>query len=133
MDYTRHCPGGKYYVYGTFTEGQSDPTATLSKVTSSPAAGSQTTVPLGTFFIPLGGWTFFSYVPLTDNQSNLVAVTFDGSETTLQFGGNPTGDGVTINTGFFMLIPVSANPFTLSALRSAGYVVVSFRTRSVSR
>jgi hypothetical protein len=131
MDYTRHYPAGTYYVYGTFTEGQSDTTATLSRVTSSPAAGSQTTVQLGTFRIPLGGWTFFSYVPLTDSQTNMVAVTFDGSESTLQFGGNPGGDGVTINTGFFMLIPVSANPVTLSALRSGGNVVISFPTRTV--
>ncbi len=130
MDYTRHYPAGTYYVFGTFTEGQANTIATLSRVTSSPAAGSQTTVPLGNFLIPLGGWTFFEYVPLTDSNTNLVAVTFDGSETTLQFGGNPGGDGVTINTGFFMLIPVSANPVTLSAVRSGGNIVMSLPTRT---
>jgi len=130
MDYTRHYPAGTYYVLGTFTEGQSDTLSTLSKVTSPPTAGSQTTVQLGTFQIPLGGWTLFTYVPLTDSNTNLATVTFDGSAATLQFEGNPGGDGVTINTGFFMLIPVTANPVTLSALRSGGNIVISFPTQS---
>jgi Carbohydrate binding module (family 6) len=133
MDYTRHYPAGTYYVYGTFTSGNSVvTTATLGKVTSSPTLPNQTVAPLGTFVIPISGWSTFAYTELTDASSNPVKVTFDGSLTTLQFGGNPTGDGNTCNTGFFMLVPVAPAGLTLSASISGGNIHISFPTQTGS-
>ena len=133
MDYTRHYPAGTYYVYGTFTSGNSVlTTATLGKVTSSATSANQTVAPLGTFVIPISGWSTFAYTELTDASNNPVKVTFDGSLTTLQFGGNPTGDGNTCNTGFFMLVPVSTAPtsVTLTASAVGGSIHISFPSQT---
>jgi len=133
MNYTRHFPSGTYYVYGTFTSGNSANTsATLSKVTSSASSPGQTTSLLGTFIIPVSGWGTFSGDFLTDVSGNPVKVTFDGSLTTLQFGGNPTGDGLTCNTGYFMLIPAVSTPasVTLTAKVSGGNILISFPSQA---
>ena len=134
MDYTRHYPKGTYYVLGTFTSGNSvNTSATLSKVTSSPTVANQTTSLLGTFIIPVSGWGTFSYDYLTDSGGNLVKVTFDGSASTLQFEGNPSAsDGLTCNTGFFMLIPTVAAPGTvqLTDTIAGGNIIVSFLTQT---
>ena len=133
MNYTRHFPSGTYYVYGTFTSGNTvNTSATLSKVTSSPASPNQTTSPLGTFIIPVSGWGSFSGDYLTDGSGNPVKVTFDGTLTTLQFGGNPAGDGLTCNTGFFMLIPAVSTPVrvTLTARVSGGNILISFPSQA---
>jgi hypothetical protein len=134
MDYTRHYPKGTYYILGTFTSGNSvNTSATLSKVTSSPSGGNQTTTLLGTFVIPPSGWGTFSDDYLTDTSGNPVEVTFDGSVTTLQFEGNPSAsDGLTCNTGFFMLIPAVASPgsVTLTASLAGGNIQISFLSQS---
>jgi hypothetical protein len=134
MNYTRHYPAGTYYVLGTFTSGNSvNTSATLSKVTSSATIPNQTTALLGTFVIPPSGWGTFSYDYLTDNSGNPVKVTFDGSATTLQFEGDPSSsDGLTCNTGFFMLIPAvtAPNAVQLTASIAGGNIIVSFLTQS---
>lgn len=133
MDYTRHYPKGTYYVLGTFTSGNSvNTSATLSKVTSSATVGNQTTALLGTFVIPPSGWGSFSYDYLTGPSGSPVEVTFDGTATTLQFEGDPsTTDGLTCNTGFFMLIPAVTAPNTvkLTASTGSGNIIVSFSTQ----
>ncbi|HXC36835.1 MAG TPA: hypothetical protein VNV43_13235, partial [Candidatus Acidoferrales bacterium] len=132
MNYTRHYPAGSYYVYGTFTEGGALTSATLSTVTSSPTTSNQTTVPLGTFILPVVGWGTFEYVKLTDASNNPVIVTFTGTNaTTLQFEGDPvSSDGNTCNTGFFMLVPAAPASVTLTATVSGGNINISFPTQS---
>jgi hypothetical protein len=88
---------------------------------------------LGTFVIPPSGWGTFSDDYLTDTSGNPVEVTFDGSVTTLQFEGNPSAsDGLTCNTGFFMLIPAAASPgsVTLTASLAGGNIQISFLSQS---
>jgi hypothetical protein len=128
LNFTRHYPAGTYTVLGRFTEGASDSQVTLSRVTSGFGTTSQKTSPLGTFFVPLGGWNTWQYTPLTDAQSNLVTVTFDGSQTTLQFGGSPIQGQATINANYFMLIPATAPAASLSATVSGGKVILSLPT-----
>jgi hypothetical protein len=132
LNYTRHYPAGTYNILGRFTEGASDTEVILSRVTSGFGTTSQTTSRLGTFFVPLGGWNTWEYTPLTDAQSNLVAVTFDGSQTTLQLGGSPVQGQATINANFFMLIPAAAPAPELSVSVGSGKVTLSFATRSGS-
>ncbi len=132
LNYTRHYPAGTYTVLGRFTEGASDTQVTLSRVTSGFGTTSQKTSPLGTFFVPLGGWNTWEYTPLTDAQTNLVTVTLDGSQTTLQLGGSPVQGQATINANFFMLIPAAAPAPTLSASVSGGKVTIVFPTRTGS-
>ncbi len=132
-NYTRHYPAGTYYVYGRFTEGAGNTEATLSTVTSGYGTPNQTTSPLGTFFIPEVGWTVWEYVPLTDNNTNLITVTFDGSKKTLQFGGTPIPDNdPTINYGFFFLVPVPTAAVSLTASVSGGNIHISFPTKTGS-
>jgi len=134
-NYTRHYPAGTYYVVGRFTEGSAATVANLGKVTSGHGTASQVVSTLGTFFIPLGNWTSAQSVYLTDSESNLVAVTLDGSQTTLRLSGNPNeANDPTINAGYLMLVPatVSNGPLNLTAVISGGNIVISFPTRSGS-
>jgi hypothetical protein len=88
---------------------------------------------LGTFLIPLNGWTTWETVPLTDNNTNLVKITFNGSTNTLQFEGTPIAAGdPTINYGFFFLVPVTPAGFTLTASISGGNIHISFPTQTGS-
>jgi hypothetical protein len=132
LNYTRHYPAGTYNVIGRFTEGAAATVATLSEVK---AANGHPLGLLGTFQIPDAGWGTSEYAPLTDSSSNLVAVTFDGSENTLQLGGNPVEAGdPTINANFLMLVPavVSNGPITLKAAVSGTNIVISFETQNGS-
>jgi len=132
-NYTRHYPAGTYNVIGRFTEGGAATVAILSKVTGGFGGPSQTTVQLGTFFIPLGNWSTASSVYLRDNSSNLVTVTFDGSQTTLRLSGNPVAAGdPTINAGYLMLVPVPSAGVTLTATISGGDIHISFLTKTGS-
>jgi hypothetical protein len=134
-DYTRHYPAGTYYVVGRFTEGSSATVATLGRVTSGHGTANQVVSTLGTFFIPLGNWTSAQSVYLTDSSTNLITVTFDGSQTTLRFSGNPNeANDPTINAGYFMLVPASAvsGPLNLTATISGGNIVISFPTHTGS-
>jgi hypothetical protein len=129
LNYTRHYPAGTYTVLGRFTEGASDTQVTLARVTSGFGTTSQKTSPLGTFFVPLGGWNTWQYTPLTDANSNLVTVTFDGSQTALQLGGSTVQGQATINANFFMLLPAAAPGTKLTALINGANVTISLPTQ----
>ncbi|MDB6016283.1 MAG: hypothetical protein JWR19_772 [Pedosphaera sp.] len=132
-NYTRHYPAGTYYVLGRFTEGQAATVANLGKVTAGYGTSSQTVAQLGTFFIPLGNWSVWESVYLTDNNTNLVTVTLDGSQTTLRFSGNPVAaNDPTINADYFMLVPVTPSGITLTASVSGGNIHISFPTQTGS-
>jgi hypothetical protein len=127
-NYTRHYPAGQYNVVAKFTEGGAASSATLYKVTAGVGTSNQITSLLGAFQIPLSGWNGWTYQWLTDSNTNLVTVTLDGTQTTLQLGGPLVNDGQTINAGFFMLVPVPG--LHISAAISGGNVVISFPTVS---
>jgi regulation of enolase protein 1 (concanavalin A-like superfamily) len=114
VNYTRHYPGGTYYVWGRFAEGQTNTEATISQLTSGYGTSAQTTMPLGTFYIPFtGSWSTWAWSPLNDANGNLLKVRFDGSQQTLQLGGSPVGGQPEVNVNFLMLVPTAPDPFTI--------------------
>lgn len=127
-NYTRNYPAGTYNVFGRFAAGGGATDATLSQVVTNWGTVNQVSNVLGTFSIPnTSGWEGYAYVPLRDNNGNLVAVTFNGSTNTLNLSrpvDNPVSPDVNVN--FLMLAPV----FTASASHSGTNVVVSFQTMS---
>jgi hypothetical protein len=129
-NYTRHYPAGTYNIIGRFTEGGAATVATMSIVTNGTGTSSQATVMLGTFNIPLVGWSTWEYCTLEDASNNPVSVTFTGALTTLQLEGNPVAlNDPTINAGFFMLLPAPPQGLMLSAsVVTAGNIKLSFPT-----
>jgi hypothetical protein len=118
-------------VLGRFTEGGENVQALLGKVTAGYGTSSQSVQNLGVFNIPLVSWNSWTTTYLTDNNSNLVTVTFDGSLTTLQFNGSPMNPSVpdTINADYFYLLPASAAPVpTLTATVNGGVITLWFAT-----
>jgi hypothetical protein len=129
-NYTRHYPAGTYNVLARFTEGGAASSATLYQVTNGLGTVTQGTAFLGAFNVPLGGWNAWTYETLVDTNGNPVAVTFNGSQATLQLQGPLANDGQTINVGFFLLVPVTASAPTLTASFSGGQFTISFPTSS---
>lgn len=124
-DYTRHYPPGSYYVYARLASGGSATTCTLSQVTHGWGTTGQITNLLGTFLVPLTAWESYNYIPLTDDNGNLVAVSFNGSTNTLQLG-RPSTDNSDCNANFLMLVPVFNLAFELDDTN----IVISFPTQS---
>ncbi len=111
-NYTRHYPAGTYYVLGRFAEGGSATEATLSQLSSGYGTANQSTNFLGTFNIPLSGWSTWEWAPLADSNGNPLKVRFDNSQLTLQLGGSPIGGQPEVNVNFLMLVPVTPDVFT---------------------
>jgi hypothetical protein len=102
-------------------------------------AGYGTTTPtahaLGTFVIPLAGWNSWTYETLTDSANKPVAVTLDGTQTTIQLSGPASNDNQTINAGFFMLVPVATSKPVLTATPvtpGGATIKITFQTQSGS-
>jgi hypothetical protein len=131
-NYTRHYPAGTYSVIARFTEGGANTAASLSRVTSGYGTATQTTSLLGIWSIPLGGWNEWIYETLQDTNGNPTTVTFDGSQTTLQVGGNTFADGQNYNLGFMMLVPAAPSGLTLSAVLIGTNISISFPTTTGS-
>ncbi|HVU26283.1 MAG TPA: hypothetical protein VHG71_00840 [Verrucomicrobiae bacterium] len=131
-NYTRHYPTGTYNVVGRFAEGNNPTEATLSLLTSGYGTPVQTTNVIGTFFIPVKGWTSWEWAPLKDANGNNAVITLDGSLTTLQLEGTPVVGQDEVNVNFLMLVPTVpvASPVTLAATRSSGNIVISFPTQN---
>jgi hypothetical protein len=114
VNYTRHYPAGVYNVVGRFAEGASLTHATLSILTSGYGTANQTSNLLGTFSIPLGGWSSWEWAPLLDSGGNLVQVTLNGSQQTLKLGGSPSASDQQVNVNFLMLVPANTNVPTIT-------------------
>jgi hypothetical protein len=93
-------------------------------VTSGVGTSNQTRVALGTFFIPVSGWSSWRWTQLVDSNRTPVRFTLDGSPTTLQLGGSLLGHDEA-NVNFLMLVPTTPAP-RLTASRSSGNVVITF-------
>lgn len=108
-NYTRHYPAGIYNVVGRFAEGASLTHAALSILTSGYGTTNQATNSLGTFTIPEGGWSSWEWATLRDSGGNMVQVTLNGSQQTLQLDGSPFGGDPEVNVNFLMLVPANTN------------------------
>lgn len=126
MNFTRHYPTGTYNVWGRFAEGASPSQLDLWQVVSGYGTTDQALSAIGTFFVPLSGWSTWEWAPLKDSHSNLATLTLDGSGTTLRLAGSPVGGLPEVNVNFLMLTP-SGN-ITLTAHRAGATTLVSFQT-----
>jgi len=124
-NYTRHYPAGTYNVIGRFAEGAANTQATLSQLTSGYGTSLQTSNFLGTFAIPVEGWSTWQWESLRDGNGNLVKVTLDGSLQTLQLGGSPDTTQPEVNVNFLMLVATTPSP-KLTATVSGGNIHISF-------
>ncbi len=128
-NYTRQYPAGTYNVWGRFAAGGGETTAMLSKVTAGLGTTTQTTNFLGTFSIGNSGWGSYTWVPLRDDQGNMVKVALDGSATTLKLARGATGPDANVN--FLMLAPApAAASVTLSASLVGANIHLTFPTAS---
>jgi hypothetical protein len=111
LDYSRtYGAGGSaaavtYNIWCYLATDGSGVNATISRVTSDPTMGSQTTTTLGnigTQTFTDNGWNTYKYVPMVDQFGNLVSITMTNGVNTLRSTvvGNP-------NLGFYMLMPVT--------------------------
>jgi len=107
VNYTRHFPPGSYNVYARLAAGGGATTCTLYRVTGGWGTTSQSTNLLGTFYVPNTAWENYNFIPLRDNSSNLVAVTFSGATNTLRLA-RPSAATSDCNANFLMLVPVFA-------------------------
>lgn len=117
MNYTRSFPTGKYYVYVRVATGTAG-AMSLDQVTSGQGTTSQSTNHLGSFQVPALGWSTYSYVPLTDTYSNLVAVSLAGVNTLRVHGANAGG-----NLNFFFVIPANTSAPIITNLYPNGNVL----------
>jgi hypothetical protein len=130
-NYTRQYPPGTYNVIGRFAEGAAATEATLSQVTAGAGTSNQTVTVLGTFFIPLSGWSSWEWTSLQDGSGNLVKVTLDGPTNTLRLAGSPVSGQPEVNVNFLMLVPTSP-ALKLKVAISGATVTVSFPTQTGS-
>jgi hypothetical protein len=128
-NYTRSYPPGTYNVVGRFAEGAAATEATLSQVTAGFGTANQTKKFLGTFYVPLGGWSSWAWTSLEDGSGNLVKVTLTGPTNTLQLGGSPVNGQPEVNVNFLMLI--STSPYLIATVKVIGTnVTISFPTQT---
>ncbi|HTV42125.1 MAG TPA: carbohydrate-binding protein [Candidatus Sulfotelmatobacter sp.] len=119
-NYTRHYPAGVYNVVGRFAEGAAVSHAILSVLTSGYGTTNQATNFLGTFTVPLGGWSSWEWAPLLDSEGNLVQVTLNGGQQTLKLGGSPDAGDPEVNVNFLMLVPANTNVPTITGIYPNG-------------
>ncbi len=130
-NYTRHYPAGTYNVAIRAAEGNAPTEQILYRVTGGVGTASQTTVMLGTFNIPLSGWSSWKWSQLVDGSGTPVQITLTGAQTTLRLGGSLLGHDEA-NVNFLMLVPTIpvAQRMPLTASRSGGNISISFPTQS---
>jgi len=131
-NYTRTYPAGIYNVYMRAASPNGSPitadAASLSLVIGGFGTSNQTTAKLGTFSIPnTGDWHHFTWVPLLDNNGNMVRLTNNGSVKTLRV----TTDNGGYNVNFYELAPVliAARPVSLAVSVSGTTLTISFPTQ----
>ena len=124
-NYTRHYPAGTYNVIGRFAEGAAPTHAGLAILTAGYQTPSQTTRALGTFSIPLGGWSSYEWVMLNDANGNPAKVTLTGNQQTLQLQGTTVNGEQEVNVNFLLLTPTSPSPYVTTSV-SGGSFHLSF-------
>ncbi|HTR41655.1 MAG TPA: hypothetical protein VMH87_08575 [Pseudomonadales bacterium] len=124
-NYTRTYPAGTYNVYARLAGGNGPFSGTtLSMVTAGRGTTSQTTKVLGTFADPApAGWATWHWVPMMASNQ-LATITLGGVETLRLTSGN------NLNAHFFMLVPATSGPPTLTVTVSGSAVTLHFPTVS---
>jgi hypothetical protein len=125
-NYTRTFPEGTYNVYLRASHGDGNATigGQLDRVTSDPDFPNQTVEKLGTFRAPAtGGWDTFTFIPLKNDEGQLVALPLSG-EITLRY--TVQANGGDINYLMFALAPPSVGCGTLSISKDGGDVVIAW-------
>ena len=128
-NYTRHYPPGTYNIIGRFAEGAALTHASLAMLTSGYQTSSQTSQSLGTFTIPLGGWSSYEWVTLVDASGNPAKVTLDGTRQTLKLVGSPNNNDPEANVNFFLLVATSPAPNVTMTI-GGGQFHMSFFTQT---
>ncbi|HVU27577.1 MAG TPA: hypothetical protein VHG71_07555 [Verrucomicrobiae bacterium] len=104
-NYTRVYPAGTYNIYmRVAADADVADAISLSLVSGDTTTSNQVaTNVLGTFVVPdTGGFQTYTWVPLTDNNGQLVKVSFDGSSAyTLR----ATWDSTSFNVNYYMFVP----------------------------
>lgn len=118
VNYTRNIPAGTYNVYGRLGGGAGAATLTLSRVTDGQGTATQTTTNLGKFSFTGTGWSTYQYVPLTDANGNLVALTISGVNTLRV----TTGGGGDLN--FLMFVPADTTRPVISSVYPDGQMLL---------
>jgi hypothetical protein len=114
LNYTRNYPAGTYNVYARLAGGAGAATLNLGKVTSGWGEAAQTVTNLGAFSFSGTSWSSFQYVPLTDANGNLAAVSLSGTNTLRV----TTGGGGDLN--FLMLVAADTTRPVISAVSPDG-------------
>jgi hypothetical protein len=117
-NYTRSFPAGTYNVYARLAGGAGAATLTLSKVTDGQGTPTQTTTNLGRFSFTGTGWSTYQYVPLTDANGNLVALTLNGVDTLRV----TTGGGGDLN--FLMFVPADTTRPVIGSVYPDGQMLL---------
>jgi len=130
-NYTRHYPSGTYGVLARTAEGNAPTHQQLWVVTSGVGTTNQTvSAPLGTFNIPLTGWTSWTWSTMADSSGNPARVVFPtNGTTTLRLGGVPNASEDEANVNFLMLVKMTPSP-QLAAAVATGHNVISFPTET---
>ena len=115
-DYTRTFPSGVYNIVMRGANGSAAPgSVTIGIVSGDTTTTNQTNTVLGTFTVPVtGGWQAYTWIPLRDNNGNLVKFT-GGSKSTLRV---TSGSGY--NANFFALFQANTNLPALAKVTPAG-------------
>jgi hypothetical protein len=123
LNYTRTFPAGTYNIYGRFANGNIGQffEANVDRVANA-TNEAQVLTPVGAFRGGPGrGWQSYDFVPLTDAQTNLVAVSLNGVDAlrvTAISGG--------YNANFYMLVPAPPPAPRLNIARMGADIVVSW-------
>jgi hypothetical protein len=130
-NYTRSdYPSGTYGVMARVAEGNAPTHSQLWVVNSGVGTTNQTTSLLGTFHVPLSGWTSWRWSSLVDGNGNAARVVFPVSgSTTLRLGGVPNASEDEANVNFLMLVKMTPSP-KLAAAVATGHNVISFPTET---
>jgi hypothetical protein len=122
-NYTRNFPSGTYNVYARVSGNG----GTETKVSLDNIVGGAVADNVGNFDFTGEGWGVWQYVPLLDNNDNLLPLTFGGVQT-LRATLTPVGG---LNENFFFLVPaVTGQPFFSSISPSNGQMFVTGNTLS---
>jgi hypothetical protein len=132
-NYTRHYPPGNYNVWGRLAAGSAGTGPNgitpftgqlLQMVTSGFGTTNQTTNTLGTFSDPApAGYQAWHWIPALDASGNMVVVALSGQETLRMVCGGPG-----VNEEFYMLVPATSGPVSLTTALVGGQLNISFLT-----
>ncbi len=106
-NYTRHYPAGTYNLF-VRAAGGNGPKVNSGNISVQSGTASITGLAAGPykFGVKGNGWQNYDFMPVTDSGGNLITITFDGSQSTINV---LQGSDASDNMNFFMLMPINTN------------------------